>query len=690
MKGILILITITSLSINVFGQNQHIIDSLNKELRRFELIKQQFGVKTFSISDSSKANILTGLSYEYGSTNFDTAIYYAQQSLSLSEKIGYKKGIGKAYYTMGIIYYYKENYDLSLEYYQKAIKIYQELGFKKGLVNAYNNIAGISYNKMNYPSAIEYYQKSLKINEELGDKKAIVVSNTSIGFAYTNEANYPEALKYYLKRLKLNEEIGDKPEIEDSYNDLGFVYSQLKNYPDAIKYYTIAITKERENKDTSNIGETTCNLGWVYLRQGSYKEALENELESLKIGEKGSNTTMIAYAYSNIGDIYLKKGDIVEALKNLFKALSLYKTDDKGISPDNYNSIGIAFEKLGKFNDALKYELKGLSQAFVWSNKTMIQDSYEELARINAKMQNYKAAYDNEVLFKQYYDTIYNKENEKKLTSLQMKYDFDKVQDSTKAEQDKKDLISVNEIKRQKNVRNYTLAGLGVVLLFSIVVFRQRNKISKEKKRSDDLLLNILPEEVADELKEKGSADAKMFDDVTVMFTDFKGFTAIAEKLSAKDLVGEINYCFSSFDNIIHKYGIEKIKTIGDAYMAAGGLPVVNKTHAKDVVNAAIEINKFMEEHKQQRLKEGKEIFEIRIGIHTGPVVAGIVGIKKFAYDIWGDTVNLASRMESSGEAGKVNISGSTYELVKNDFKCINRGKIQAKNKGEVDMYFVS
>jgi len=228
------------------------------------------------------------------------------------------------------------------------------------------------------------------------------------------------------------------------------------------------------------------------------------------------------------------------------------------------------------------------------------------------------------------------------------------------------------------------------MIVFSLIVFRQRNKISKEKQRSDELLLNILPSEVAEELKEKGSADAKLFDDVTVMFTDFKGFTTIAEKLSAKDLVGEINYCFSAFDNIIHKYGIEKIKTIGDAYMAAGGLPVANKTHAKDVVSAAIEINKFMEEHKQQRLREGKEIFEIRIGIHTGPVVAGIVGIKKFAYDIWGDTVNLASRMESSGETGKVNISGSTYEFVRNDFTCTYRGKIQAKNKGEVDMYFVS
>jgi class 3 adenylate cyclase len=210
-----------------------------------------------------------------------------------------------------------------------------------------------------------------------------------------------------------------------------------------------------------------------------------------------------------------------------------------------------------------------------------------------------------------------------------------------------------------------------------------------EKQKSDDLLLNILPEEVANELKEKGSADAKQFDMVTVMFTDFKGFTKISERLSPSQLVEEIHICFKAFDAIIAKHNIEKIKTIGDAYMCAGGLPVSNKTHAVDVVNAAIEIRQFMQEHLEKKKLASQEVFEIRIGIHTGPVVAGIVGIRKFAYDIWGDTVNVASRLESSGEAGKINISGSTYEYVKDQFACTHRGKIEAKNKGQIDMYFV-
>ena len=228
-----------------------------------------------------------------------------------------------------------------------------------------------------------------------------------------------------------------------------------------------------------------------------------------------------------------------------------------------------------------------------------------------------------------------------------------------------------------------------MLLIFSIVFFLQRNKIATGKKESDELLLNILPSEVAAELKAKGSADAKQFEGVTVMFTDFKGFTQLSEKLSPKELVREINECFSAFDHIMHKHGVEKIKTIGDAYMAAGGLPTSNSTHANDVVLAALEIQQFMHEHKAIKEASGQLFFEIRIGIHSGPVVAGIVGVKKFAYDIWGDTVNTASRMESSGEVGKVNVSGTTYELVKDKFNCIHRGKITAKGKGEIEMYFV-
>ncbi|WP_345160499.1 adenylate/guanylate cyclase domain-containing protein [Pontibacter saemangeumensis] len=220
-------------------------------------------------------------------------------------------------------------------------------------------------------------------------------------------------------------------------------------------------------------------------------------------------------------------------------------------------------------------------------------------------------------------------------------------------------------------------------------VYERTAQLEVEKKKSDDLLLNILPAETAEELKSTGRARARSYEAVTVLFTDFKDFTKISEHLTPEELVSVIDFYFCAFDRIISSYKIEKIKTIGDAYMCAGGLPDPNANTPTDVVKAALEILQFVKNLNPDNKQLKKHKFEIRVGIHTGPVVAGIVGTTKFAYDIWGDTVNTAARMETCGEEGKVNISGATYEIIKDEFRCTYRGKVDAKNKGDIDMYFV-
>ena len=215
-------------------------------------------------------------------------------------------------------------------------------------------------------------------------------------------------------------------------------------------------------------------------------------------------------------------------------------------------------------------------------------------------------------------------------------------------------------------------------------VEERTRELNAEKQKSDDLLLNILPPIVAHELKQHGQSEARLYENVSVLFIDVVNFTGISERLSPKELVAEIHHCFTELDGIVELNGLEKIKTIGDAYLAVCGLPNEDPDHAKKTVKAAIEINEFIKKRKA----EGGH-FDIRLGIHSGPLIAGIVGVKKFAYDVWGDSVNTAARMEQHSEPGKINISGATYELVKNDFNCTYRGKINAKNKGEVDMYFV-
>lgn len=218
---------------------------------------------------------------------------------------------------------------------------------------------------------------------------------------------------------------------------------------------------------------------------------------------------------------------------------------------------------------------------------------------------------------------------------------------------------------------------------------KQKELIESAKAQSDSLLLNILPGEIAEELKQFGKSYARKHDQVSVLFADIKGFTSITEKLTPVKLVTQLDEIFGAFDNIIVKYGMEKIKTIGDAYMCACGLPKADEENAVKAVKAGLDMQHYIRDFGLANKVQDLPVFEMRIGVHTGPLVAGVVGFKKFAYDIWGDAVNLAAQMEQNSEVGKVNISGETYSLVKDFFECTHRGKIAAKSKGQIDMYFV-
>ncbi len=222
------------------------------------------------------------------------------------------------------------------------------------------------------------------------------------------------------------------------------------------------------------------------------------------------------------------------------------------------------------------------------------------------------------------------------------------------------------------------------------IINKRTEDLIIEKEKTETLLANVLPKNTASEIMEKGKATKIKYNFVTVLFSDIQGFTKIAEEMNPEVLIDELDKFFFHFDSVVENLGIEKIKTIGDAYMCAGGIPEKNRTNPVEVILAALEMQVYMNKLKQASQLQGMKYWDIRIGIHTGTVVAGVVGHKKLSYDIWGDTVNTASRMESSGEAGKINISGTTYEFVKDFFICEHRGKMPVKYKGELDMYFVN
>jgi class 3 adenylate cyclase len=439
----------------------------------------------------------------------------------------------------------------------------------------------------------------------------------------------------------------------------------------------------------------------LHLDDGNLDEAAKAYAELLPLAEQNEQDQGVARAYGGLGNVAMARKDRTGAKEQLQRAADLYAAagarTDQAILLENLASLyrEAVENEDAKFLD--RYFQGSASLALSTAHAdidtaigifkdagdlSQLRSAYRSIAEVERAQGDYKQAFEHFRLYQALSDTLLNAERDKKLTETAMQYEFDKKEAATRAEQEQRDL-------RQRLVRNGIAVGLAAALLFLVVVWRQRNRISKEKARSEELLLNILPHEVAEELKSKGEAEARLMEHVTVLFTDFKGFTQMSELVTPKELVKDLHECFSAFDAICEKHGIEKIKTIGDAYMAVGGLPTPCNDHAERVVSAALEMAAFVAEGKARRQASGQPFFEIRIGIHTGPVVAGIVGVKKFQYDIWGDTVNTASRMESSGEVGRVNISEATYQLVKYHFHCEYRGEIEAKGKGKMGMWFV-
>ena len=331
--------------------------------------------------------------------------------------------------------------------------------------------------------------------------------------------------------------------------------------------------------------------------------------------------------------------------------------------------------------------------------KAELENKKRELAETQVKIDSARK------LLGETEEMLVSSEMQKKRIAERLQFQEDSVK-ILKKEQELQDLLlkkSELELDAQKAKNNLYIIvaaiSLSLLTVIGLLFFarqktlrelEEKNKIiNEEKRRSDELLLNILPEEVMHELKAHGKTTAKNYSKATVLFADIKDFTTISEQLSPDDLIEGLDAYFERFDKVIEKYDIEKIKTIGDAYVCAGGVPTKSEGNPHLVVQAALDFIYEIDKLRRERRAQGKIPFEFRIGIHTGQLVAGVIGIRKFAYDIWGDTVNMAARMQQSSEAGKINISGATYELVKDKFACIYRGKVEAKNKGEIDMYFV-
>ncbi len=597
-----------------------------------------------TLSDKARLEVLRNLINSTISTDQDKLLAYSNDAVVLARKAGHGYMEGFGFLHIGI----------------------------------YHDLAG------NSRSGLPYLDTASAIAENLNNNRLLISCLNSMSVIYYKLTEHEKGLETNLRMI----EVARTDELFQQYEsfalgNIGGIYKQMDELDKSIEYYTLALEAAEKTNIERSIAIALQNLGNAKTAAGEYKEAESLLLRSLKLKEELKDERSISYALQALSGLYASTGQTDKAVEFITRGLILNrKLKYKYGEALSLSELGNIEHERNNLDIAQAHLVEALGLAEELESLDLTMNLLKKLSALHYDMNKHQEAYHYLQRHNELNAELFKKEKVEALSEMREKYETEqKEQQISLLEKD-------NEL--QRTIRNGVGGGLAITIAFLLVVFIQRNKISREKKRSEELLLNILPEEVAEELKAKGEAEAQLIEQVTVLFTDFKGFTAMSEQLSPKELVRDLHECFSAFDQICQKYGIEKIKTIGDAYMAAGGLPSPRGTHAEDVVNAALEMAAFIEKGKAQKIAVKHPFFEIRIGVHTGPVVAGIVGVKKFQYDIWGDTVNTASRMESSGEVGKVNISESTYELVKNEFSFEERGEIEAKGKGKMRMYFVS
>ncbi|MDH5413452.1 MAG: tetratricopeptide repeat protein [Flavobacteriaceae bacterium] len=586
----------------------------------------------------------------------------------------------------------KENILESMAYSQKAYELAAQLDFKKGKAYSLKNIGLAAYYQGDYLKVLDYWTQSLETFEAIQDTLGIAKLVNNLGAVYYSQGSHPKALDYYLRSLKLSVKTQDPFNIVQALLNLGGLYTEMLDYDKALSFFNKIEDYRASLKDSDQITSYLMGVGEVYYEQGMYDNALKFYEEALTSTE---NITLRADNLIKLGLVQFKKNNREKSINYLNEA---YQT-----AMDNNQQLLVVQALIASGNVNQQINLSNALKAFKEAENIAkeieandeLRDIYEGLSQIYASKGDYNNAFKYQSQFIAQKDSLFNLATNDKIRGLQFDFDLQKKEDQIGLLEKESEILELNE-KRQKIVKYISFGLAGFILIIAIGLLnrykyvRKTNRvIEEEKNRSETLLRNILPEETALELKQNGKVVAKKFDSVTVLFTDFEGFTRYADNLSPEKLVETIDFYFSKFDEIVAKYNLEKIKTIGDAYMCAGGLPFPTEDHAHKMIMAAFEIVEFVKQTKNNE-KATEKIFDIRIGINTGPVVSGVVGSTKFAYDIWGDAVNVASRMESMSELGKINISESTYNLVKNDFECEYRGEIKAKNRGKLKMYFVN
>lgn len=691
MKNIRILIIILFVLVNISKSNAQLqgqarLDSLLKELPK-------------SKEDTNKVKLLSDISYDYNNINPQIGITYGTKALKLAEKLNWNKGFAKSYYSLGTNFHSKSEFPKALEFYKKSLKYFNIDDNILGKSLNLGNIGTIYHEQSEYNTALKYYKKALELNIEADNKSGIANNYGNIGNIFYDQSDFPKALEYFNKSLKIYESIEFSSGIATNLSSIGNVYYALSDYPKSLEYYDKSLKINRRIGNLSSIAINLVNIGNIYEKQNQYEKAIEYYKQSLDINTKIGNQAGISNNLINIGTLYNSKKDYKKALEYYDKSITINKMIDNklgvGISLGN---IGETYLILSQDSILNKYYEGREKQSIVKEinlNKSInyTKEAIDIFRNIGERHNLFYALKNLSVAYKLRgdYKDAYNALEESKSIQDSV-FNIEKSNEISKLENARENLVKDRKIAilnerekssaRERNIIIISASiGLILILLVLLVIINQRRK-------SEALLLNILPAKIAKRLKSKEVSIADDIENATTIFIDLVGFTSFAKDKKASEVLKILNNIFSRIDKLVSEYGLEKIKTIGDGYMAAAGVPEPISDHAEKAVEFTLAVRNEIEKFNTEK---GMNI-SARMGLESGPLVAGVIGDSKFIYDLWGDSVNTASRMESTGLPNQIQITENVkqeLESVKTSYQFTPREPIEVKGRGIMHTYFI-
>lgn len=624
--------------------------------------------------DSTTVNLLNALSSEYRSRDADSSLHYALAALKISEERGYSSGLCASLVNLGNIYRNLGDYSRSLEFLRRALLLAEEKKNDDLASQAHNGIGIVYIRQGNFDRALEELFKSLRIAERLGNKRAVASALDNIGIVHIRQGNPDRAFRSLFRALALTDSVRDKRLLAIVLNDIAIAYRTVEQFDSALIYYERSLRYKEELEDKQGSALTLNGIGIVFRLQGKYDDALSFLQRALELHRELEFQPGVATVLSDIAQTQFKKKNYKAAIRAAEECIAVAR------------GVGA------------KAELKNAYQT--------LSDIHEAQGNVNLSFVYFR-------LFVSMKDSLFNEEIAKKTADLNAKYEQEaQIQRIKLLERERQ----VQDLELQRaSIIVYALSIGGILVaafigvLWSRIRYRRRaeaelNKknieLAKAHEESEKLLKNTLPAPIVARLKRGETIIADRFESVTVLFADIVGFSTIASELSPEELIALLDSIFSDFDAVATKYNLEKIKTVGDSYMLVGGAPETLEHHCLEVVKAAFDLQRSI----AFTAKAMALTVNLRIGIHTGSVVAGIIGAKKYAYDLWGDTVNIASRMELHGKAGEIHcteevraaILQSLAELSTKNLAAIQpkpyfvrRDPINVKGKGVMQTYFI-